>query len=253
LLDDTHPYMEIATGDYPASAAQQSLREILTLRVFPNRDYIFDAATRDRIVQIYLNHLRAIAAGAAPAGGAGAPAGGAGAPAGGAGAPAAPAYAAPAAPAAPAGPSIAGARDLGILKAYKTGKEGKLLIQMDYNFSLSTNTNSIVLEEFNSGDRLVVLERERYGFVHVFKESTIANWFATEATQRRPPTNPNNRKVLTQAEIEVFTLEIVPGKPPSTSGGTSYKRYKHTISRKKLRGHRKTQRGKNKRMRLKRK
>jgi hypothetical protein len=42
--------------------------------------------------------------------------------------------------------------------------------------------------------------------------------------------------------------------PPLTKGGTSYKRYKQqTISHKKLRGHRKTQRGKNKRMRLKRK
>jgi len=235
LLDDNRWFI-IATGDYPAPAAQMSLRNILG-QLFDSEGY--DIATRNRVVQVYLNNLRALTAAPAPAP----------APAAAAYAPAAAAAAAYAPAPAAAGPSIAGARDLGILKAYKTDKEGKLLLQMGFNFSLSTNENSIDFEKFNSRDRLVVLERERYGFMHVFKESTIASWFATHP----PPTNPKNRKVLTQAEIEVFTLEIVPGKPPSTSGGTSYKRYKHTISHKKLRGHRKTQRGKNKRMRLKRK
>jgi len=145
---------------------------------------------------------------------------------------------------------------------------GKLLLKVVFEERPMPDTDPITDEKFNTGDELVVLERGKLAmegkgneFSHVFKRRSIIDWFEAEYNRGRPPTNPNTRNVLKKEDIETFILIIKDkdGKmvPPLNGrydgGGTSYKRYKYTISRKKLQKRRKTQRRKNTHMRLKRK
>jgi len=163
----------------------------------------------------------------------------------------------------------------GILKGKQVPNDpslnGKLLLNVVFEKRPMPDTDPITLTKFSSGDELVVLEREKLAmegkgneFSHVFNRSSITDWFEAEYNSGRPPTNPNTKTVLKEGDIEEFILiiydkddKMVPILPKedesSYGGGTSYKRYKYTISRKKLQKRRKTQRRKNTHMRLKRK
>ena len=104
-------------------------------------------------------------------------------------------------------PSIAAAPMVGVLDATFLPKAGKE--RPDARLRIGANEisamNSLEATEFAEGDEVVVLERATYGFKHVYKRAYLEEWF----TGKPPPRAPITGKVLTQADIERYTLHII--------------------------------------------
>ena len=160
---------------------------------------------------------------------------------------------------------ISGAINVGPLKMIKACQDGKNILKLKLGFDTISleGENSIRMEDFKDGDKLVVLDRmmdynsktgdwksARKGFNYIFKEDTINQWFTTKANRGEPLTNPLTGGTVLPTNIEIFTVEISGEGCSSTAGGASYKKRKYPITRKKHPKRRKTRRGKNKRIRL---
>jgi hypothetical protein len=103
-------------------------------------------------------------------------------------------------------PSIAAAPHMGDLPAVLLPRappgRGKNLLRIGED-EIDAD-NALEADRFVDGEEVVVLERATYGFKHVFKRGPLEEWF----TGHPPPKAPTTNKMLTQDEIERYTIRI---------------------------------------------
>ena len=108
----------------------------------------------------------------------------------------------------------------------------------DLHFNEEYKANIIDGEDFKDGDAVVILERGKDGTIrHVFKESTLSDWFYTSP----PPKNPYTRKLLEQKDIERATIRKYDNPFDNDNyfkNATGGKRKKHRLMKKKTRRNR---------------
>lgn len=171
-------YFIIATGAAPTPASHNTL-DVIVVALAQNEGY--NQAQVTTMYQVYRDEITALLAGA-------------------------PMPAPLAAPPLPALPSTAAAPHRGDLQADFLPKTNKArpenLLRIGANEIMAED--AIVASNFEDGDEVVVLERAAHGFKHVYKRASLDAWFNTNP----PPKGPTTRKVLTQADIERYTLRI---------------------------------------------
>ena len=103
--------------------------------------------------------------------------------------------------------SIAAAPMVGVLDATFLPKAGKERPETRLRIGANEirSENALEATEFVDGEEVIVLERATYGFKHVFKRAALEMWFTTHP----PASSPITRKILTQADIERYTLHII--------------------------------------------
>jgi len=141
-------------------------------------------------------------------------------------------YIPPPAPPAPM-PSIAAAPHMGDLPAVLLPRapsgRGKNLLRIGED-EIDAD-NALEADRFVDGEEVVVLERATYGFKHVFKRGPLEEWF----TGHPPPKAPTTNKMLTQDEIERYTIRI------PAAGQRKQRKQRKTRKQRNTRKQRKTQ------------
>jgi len=129
-------------------------------------------------------------------------------------------------------PSIAAAPLVGVLDATFMPKTNNIKVRAQNELHMGANAigmdDPITSERFVDGEEVVVLQRTTHGFKHMYKRAALEEWFMAHP----PPSEPLTRKVLTQAEIERYTLRII----IPAEGGARRSRRVHRSRRSRRRG-----------------
>lgn len=72
--------------------------------------------------------------------------------------------------------------------------------------NLVDDHNSLTFADFENGEDVIILQRAKYGYKHMFSvdPAGLAGWFATGKR-----TNPKTQEIIREKDIERFTLRLV--------------------------------------------
>jgi hypothetical protein len=130
----------------------------------------------------------------------------------------------------PLGPTVQASVAPSVHPIIQAVNQAPVNLPVSRNF-LNTSINVFDQETLQNGDIVVRLEGHN---THIFKQATFLDYVNHQLQTRKPILNPNTRKVLTPADVEVFKLVVQEG------GKKKYRK-----SRKSTRKSRKTRKSRN--------